>query len=250
MLTSSQALSFVASQNSRRKPDIPDFIKERMSDPSVYVYNVYAGTGWTRSIGSLGMYFIPKCEGTGSHPSGWEKYSKPLIIPPVVIEYIDIGEGQLRVEGVSGRSVAKDIVHDGGQVDLAPWGVFIAAGKTPTAEELSAAREALTKTMAALLDEADRLWNGSSDDRARVGAHHKNAAAYLGVKRTWLTNTQAMSECPFCYEPVRPSTVICPHCKQILDKARWLEGQADFILANATAATAPASKPAKASTNS
>lgn len=229
MIDARAVMGMVAATNARKKDPIPDLLRRQAEASTVKIYNIY-NIGWTRSLGSLGQFVIPACDDNGSpKPPDWAPYSKALEIPALIFEYYDRGDAKLAYNTWDGRDVAKDVVGVKGFTpanSLEHWGVFIAAGDTPTKAELATAKKKLVTKMNEVLREGDRLWAGTAKERNNLSDYHRRAATYLNQYRDWNTTPEQLENCEYCGESVRPGIAKCPHCGSILDHEKWERGQA------------------------
>jgi hypothetical protein len=162
----------------------------------------------------------------------WAPYSKPLVLPGLVFEHYDKGEGELALNYWDGRDVAKDITGESEGVpdnDLRNWGVFIAAGEKPTQAELVEAKNRLTATMQKFLQQGDLLYAGDQKDRNQLSTIHRKAATFLGQYRLWDVTPVQMIDCKFCFAKVNPAAAKCNSCGSILDRAKWESGQEGYV---------------------
>jgi hypothetical protein len=221
----SVAASVIGSLNQRTKDPVQEFLLEQAKNgPKKYIFNVF-NLSHTRRLGSLGSFHIPAVETNGSdHPQDWEPYSKPLVIPHLILESWDRGEGQVSTTPWPADLIVADIlgINEGQPAnDLRNYGVFCAAGATPTKVEIEAAKKLLVKRLTEDLREGDRLWSGDSRQRNQVNHIHRRAARYLGIKREWSADLVAQANCPFCDNAINPGALKCTNCGEILDEVRY-----------------------------
>jgi hypothetical protein len=234
IISASQALSTVNGLNKRRRAEVPDILlKQRDSQPSVYIYNIYP-VQHNRQISPHGLFIIPACadNGTPMDHTNWAPYSKPLVLPSIVFEHYDKGEGELALQYWSGKEVAQDVLGTSEGVDandLCNWGCFVAAGEKPTQQELTEAKRRLTITMQKFLQQGDLLYSGSQTERNQLSAIHRKAASYLGQYRLWDVTPQQMISCPFCWSKIHPQSAKCASCGSIVDHAKWAQGQEGYV---------------------
>lgn len=246
MISARQVGHELAKENARIVPQVSETLRRIAEEKKVHIFNIYP-VSWRKSLGSLGTFTIPACADNGSQrPEDWAPYSKALIVPGLVFESFDMGTKHLSMAHWDGMDVAKDILGltDGLAANsLERWGVFIAAGATPTKEELLQAKKRLSATMAEALQEGDRKWRGSDKERKELSDYHKRAAQYLNQKREWDSLAAEQVSCKFCGEPIKPNLIKCPQCREILDHQRWLEAQPEQILKAAQQHAAPVKPP-------
>jgi hypothetical protein len=248
LLTAAQAQATVTGLNKRVKRDIPDFLlRERDNRPRVHIFNLFP-VEFRKQIAPHGYFIIPACPDNGSsNPENWDSHSKALVIDGIIFQHYDKGEGELALDYLDGRDVAKDITGEAELIpanDLRRWGVFIAAGDTPTKAELAEAKRRLNETMHLFLQQGDELWNGTQAERNQLGPMHRRAAAYMRADRAWDTTVQVMTDCKFCFQKVHPDAAKCSHCGSILDRQKWDQGQDGYV---ATDAKPKLGKPAQQS---
>jgi hypothetical protein len=212
-ITASQAFSSVTNLNKRKRAEVPEILlKERDSRPPVHIFNIHP-VEWRRQISPHGQFLIPACDDHGSaNHEDWAPYSKPCIVPSIVFENYDQGEGVSGLQYWGGREVAMDVTGESEGVpdnDLRNWGVFIAAGEKPTAAELAEAKKRLIATMQKFLHQGDALFNGTQVERNQLGSIHRKAAEYLGQHRDWNVTPIQMIDCRFCYQKVNPLSAKC-----------------------------------------
>lgn len=218
MATAADAVAYVTSLNRRIRKNVPEFMAKRFAP--VYIFNIYPRAHRVM-LGSLGEFHIPACE-VG------QPYSKPCIINGFIADEYDLGDGKgnMSWNPEQGEDVAKDVVGIGSYSEGLStmttnrqwWGCFIAAGETPTAEELEAARKKLEQNMKMWLAEGDQLVTQGK----RPEATHIEAAVWLKQVRQWSNPVIAMMECPGCGESIKPN--IARHtCGAVIDKLKAIE---------------------------
>lgn len=194
---------------------------------------------WPRPCGggvrAHGTYLIPACEPCKTHRKTPCRACGTYALYEVhrTQEPEDIGEGKRRIVQIDDLDLAQDLAEP-----VKNFGVLAISGKTPTAEELAAAYDALEDYYRDVLESEDRVWQ----------AHHRHlnaeiagmAASYLGEDRDWLADTRPKKACDACGSMNVFNAVRCASstCGAILDweKARELgiltERQEDFALAS------------------
>lgn len=132
---------------------------------------------------------------------------------------VDMGDKRTHEFPIDADDIAADLCReinaDGG--DESFFGVFAAAGETPTSEELERASERLTAFYRRLVASADREWERSHsylfiNDVERRAAHH------LGLEKEWFYQARETVECPGCGEKIKPGVAVCRSCHAILDR--------------------------------
>lgn len=196
---------------------ILDMLPEELKDtgPPICIFNV-SPKAYLRSMGSMGHYLIPAC------PDG-AKHSAALKVPRILDDMRSDGMFKLVAVPVSGKAVVNDIVgigefHSPGE-DLTKWGVFVAAGQTPTDKELAEANRKLNQTWDYLITEADNYWKQGPQAHENVSDLHRLAAEKRGVDKEWAREVQPMKNCHVCGNRIMPTAAICTHCKTVLDEA-------------------------------
>lgn len=237
----------------RRVPPINPSIQKMIRENTVHVFNV-GPWGFRESMGSFGFYFIPACE-VGA-PMDWERTPRMEAAPGVFVpdnwtpsEYVvtdprteyaamkplpglmtepmptDIDQCTWNMQD-EGRYFANELLGVGighsQQNAKTHQGVFIAAGKEPTKDELAAARQLLERYMAARVLEADQAWARgpqSAEAVIRPQIHHV-CAEWMNLRdRAWLrgTDPQAQASCDACGSNVSSSAMVCKECGFILN---------------------------------
>ena len=180
----------------------------------VYIFNI-GPLSWTKDSvtkidnrvarGSAGSYAIEAC------PAG-AKYSKPLIIPSVVMSsYIDAASGAMKTDDVEGKYIAKDILHpnNGGDwsegVNLDERGCFMTFNETPTEKELADARAKLEVYGRSQLATATQLETRGELDK--ITPNMRLFATYFGEDRSWNKIYRKIGECPVCGDPMKENVV-------------------------------------------
>lgn len=134
---------------------------------------------------------------------------------------VDMGDKRTHEFPIAADDIAADLCReinaDGG--DESFFGVFPAAGETPTSEELESASERLTAFYRRLVASADREWERSHsylfiNDVERRAAHH------LGLEKEWFYQARETMDCPACGEKIKPGVAVCRTCGAILDRVK------------------------------
>lgn len=183
-----------------------------------YLFNIYS-TEHQINLGTAGQYYIPPC------PEGKEWVRSPNIIPGTVEDiYPHFTEGEeYRCRAIPGEDVVKAAlgigIGQGKQEDIRRFGIFASHNSKPTKEDLVEARKHLVPELQREVRQADRL-AASADpmDRKSVESEHfLRAARYLNIKKSWMNESQEMTQCRFCMVAVSPSAVICHSCKEVIN---------------------------------
>lgn len=187
-----------------------------------YLFNIYS-IEHTINTGSTGQYYIPPC------PEGQDWVRAPQIVPGTVEDIYPhfTDREEYRCRPTSGEDVVKAIlgigVGQGPNQDMRRFGIFASKHSTPTKAELAEARKLLVKELQSEIRKADAL-AASAKPEERVSTeseHFYKAAKYLGIKRPWMSEAEALSMCPFCSTPVRPQASICSGCHQVINQAAY-----------------------------
>lgn len=127
------------------------------------------------------------------------------------------------------RSIVQD--YSTAQVSLGPGaepGLFWVPGRLTEKEvvynypelieEYSAKQKKWFHNLVAL---ADADWNKNHNMLA-VSDLQRSAARALGIKKEWVEfQQQETVSCPFCTVSVPPFAIVCPNCKNVIDKVRY-----------------------------
>lgn len=213
----------------RRIPKLPESLQRWAEENTIHIFNVGP---WRHEIplGSLGTFLIPKCE-------KGKPFAAMRALPGIVVEPIPTDERNMELRQEDGRYIAEQIVgygkHRGKENDLRPYGVFVAAGKKPTPEEVEAARELLHQTYGEMVAEA-RSAHGQGEkvfvNVYRPGYHDVAAREMNLLDEAWLTKTNPSNrqKCEGCGTMVERNVMVCPSCKFILDEEKYKKHQARF----------------------
>lgn len=230
----------------RRIPPINQSIQQMIRENTVHVFNV-GPWGYRENMGSFGYFFIPACA-VGA-PMEWEKLPLPKVaagqwiadlwaegemrvtdphseysamrpLPGLMVEPMpkdqDSCEWNMQDEG---RYFANELLGVGighaVQNSHVRKGCFIAAGKTPTAKEVLAARTELETYMGERILEADRAWSQGPMEAEKVirpEIHHVCAQWLNLTDRDWLRGTkpQGRIKCMGCGALVDAGVATCP----------------------------------------
>lgn len=204
--------------NSRKRKPIPAYLEDAAKFPPVYIYNIY-DMAHEVPLGGMGTYRIPACE-----PGA--EYSEPCIVKGFIADEYDEadGNGKMSWNPEQGSDVAKDVVGIGSSspqmgsytTNRQWWGVFIAAGEKPTAEELASAKAKLDQMQTHLVMEGDGLALQGPEGIKQIGPVHRRAVQWKKQKRDWATLPETMVDCPGCGDPIKPG-VVKHSCGAILD---------------------------------
>jgi hypothetical protein len=159
---------------------------------------------WTL-VRTYGMYRIPA-------PKAGEE--RATLVVTDRIDVVDMGDNRRLEVPIHARKIAEDLA-----ADLGDYGVFVAEGQEPTAEEIASAKEHLIKVAKKLVFEGDQEWARSHNYRL-LSDLHRRAVKHLGLEREWAYEPAAMSECPVCGERIKPGVAVCRSCGAILDREK------------------------------
>lgn len=115
---------------------------------------------------------------------------------------------------------AKEIVADFFRSEqLLDKGCFIPAGEVPTEQEISAAHATRNAWLMRLVEEGEKLYGQhGAAGIPMIPDYFKRAAKELNLSPSWVvTMGKRMTECPACFDQVRPEAAICKSCGAILD---------------------------------
>jgi len=134
---------------------------------------------------------------------------------------MDLGDKRTLDVHITAREVADDLCReingDGGEESF--FGVFVAAGKMPSKEELSRAGARLATFYRRLVAGADREWE-RSHSFLFINDVERRAALHLGVEKDWFYQPRETVECPGCGEKIKPDVAVCKTCGAILDREK------------------------------
>jgi hypothetical protein len=215
-----QARRELAAKNRKDIFELPEEL--RVAGKPIKIFNVGP---WRhqRSMGSYGQFTIHPC------PKG-EEFSQPLEIPYITSDPVALDMFQMAHRHDSGRKLAADILGVGPfhtpPEDLTNYGVFIAAGDEPTAEELKAAKKKLRRYFEKLINEADSYWNQGPSSYVNIVDMHRQAAEALGqMNKPWARGVQETIKCHICATPHDPAAAICAACKAVLNEEVVIENR-------------------------
>lgn len=210
-----QAARELRTKNMKDVFELPEEL--RLIGNPVRIFNV-APFRHIRNMGSYGQWTIHPCE-----PG--EPHSISTNVPYITNDPVHIDMNQMAHRHDSGKKLALDIIgvgqfHTPGE-DLTKWGVFVAEGELPTAQELKKANQKFNKTCDELIREADTYWNQGPQHYVNITDMHRMAAFHRGQKeKPWARDIEVKSNCSMCGEQISPIAAICPHCKNVIDEAR------------------------------
>lgn len=235
----------------RTVPPVLPSIQAMSDEKTVHVFNVGP---WpqVRFLGSLGRFFIPAC--TEGAPKVWERnengvfeasefvdgdpktqYAAMEPLPGIVREPLPTDEKQMHWAEYEGKEVADQILGVGMMHSKAHslnrLGIFRAAGKTPTKDELAAAREEMKKYMLLMIQEARTAYAiGPKEAEAQIRPEiHMVCARWLNLQdEGWMVNANPESrlKCEMCSKLSDAGTVICSGCGYIFDEAKYKQFKA------------------------
>jgi hypothetical protein len=188
---------------------------------------------------SFGTYRIRGCEAGGPFALTHIEARKAMM---------DLGDKrtyELRIDaGEIAADLCREINADGGEESF--FGVFVAAGETPSSDELQQARERLAAFYRRLVAGADREWE-RSHSYLFINDVERRAAHYLGLDKEWFYQARETMECPGCGEKIKPGVAVCRTCRAILDRGKAASlGLVPPALEPAAVAPAMASREPKA----
>lgn len=210
--------SYKRQMTDRIIPPIPDYVTR--STRQVHVFNV-GPWAHKKHMGGYGEQVIPAC------PEGQDFVAGPVFSDPMTELYMK-NEAEMGRFEEDGRQFATEFLGEGrGQnsaYSLRHMGCFVAAGETPTDEELLLANEELDEKCRQLVNEA-REFHASNDPilkRAIVPEWHFKAAEHLKLTdEDWMVarNPHGRQKCKLCGTLVDGDVLKCPTngCGYIFD---------------------------------
>jgi hypothetical protein len=192
-----------------------------MKEANAVIVNL-TGQSWTLHR-SYGTFTVRGCDAAeanrgGSGGSG-DAYTLTPVTPRTAV--MDLGDKRTVNVPITAAEVAEDLCHeinaDGG--DDSYFGVFVAAGDSPTEEELAQSSVRLAAFYRRLVAAADREWE-RSHSYLFINDVERRAALYLGVEKEWFYQPRETVECPGCGEKIKPGFAVCKTCGAILDHAK------------------------------
>ena len=191
----------------RPDPAIPPMPTETATIVSVFPRTAF------RKNEKFGSYEIAPCPPCKEHDKApcdiCNNYAALVVgstLDPIDDPNVTDGSGR-RFQVVSAQQVAESCVVEG----CLDRGIFIAAGDTPTHEELAKARADYRAWAEAMVKDADGIW-AQKRDAAWINPLAHDAAKYLGMTRDWKADTSKKTDCLACGESARAGTVICSKC--------------------------------------
>jgi hypothetical protein len=141
-----------------------------------------------------------------------------LIAVGAIRAVMDLGDKRTMDVPISAREVAEDICReinaDGGETSF--FGVFVANGEKPTAEELDGGQRRLEAFYRSMVAGADREWE-RSHSYLFINDVQRRAARHLGLEKEWFYQARETKDCPGCGEKVRVDVAVCKTCRAILN---------------------------------
>lgn len=203
------------------KIDIERIDPRLLTGEPTYLFNIYS-CEFNQNTGSTGAFYIPPC------PEGKEYVRSPQSVPGTVVDtYPHFQEKEsYRARPVIGEDIVKAVLGiSPGQnktEDIRRFGVFASKNARPTKEELAEAKKLLIPELQRAVREADE-WSVSADPvtRQSIDQHHYDAANRLGVKRGWMSISEATGTCVFCGSAQKEGVPMCPSCNNITDQALY-----------------------------
>ncbi len=134
---------------------------------------------------------------------------------------MDMGDRRMVDYRVTAREVAEDIAREinGDSGEGSFYGVFVAAGETPTESELADARRRLEEFHLRLVAAADLEWERTRNPMF-ITDLERRAARQLNLEKPWLYNSKPQAECPVCAEKIKHGVAVCRSCGAILDREK------------------------------
>jgi hypothetical protein len=133
---------------------------------------------------------------------------------------MDIGDKRGIPSMINAEDIAADLIDND---NLGKFGIFVAAGPTPTPEELELARAILIKKAKDLVADGDMKW-ARLETRKEITDLNRWAVLQLGETREWAYEYQepapivAVPNCPACgIEQKIASPAICWNCRYPID---------------------------------
>jgi hypothetical protein len=135
--------------------------------------------------------------------------------------YMDMGDKRSVEVPIAADEIAADLCReinsDSGEESF--FGVFVAAGETPSNDELRRGRDKLAAFYRRLVAGADREWE-RSHSYLFINDVERRAAHYLGLEKDWFYQVHETVECPGCGEKIKPGVAVCRTCGAILDHGK------------------------------
>ena len=205
-------------------PQIQHIDPRMLAGDPTYIFNIYSIDHGMRNTGTTGTYYVGPC------PEGQAYYRSPTPVPAVVQDiYPHFGEKEeYRALAVPGDDIVAAVLGiSPGQNpddDITRFGVFASKNKTPSKQELDAARAKLITELQRQVRVADQLYADADADMRKSAFDNKffKAARFLNVRnKPWLMENAEVSTCKWCGADVRPDVPMCPGCHKIINKALY-----------------------------
>jgi len=246
---------YTDSRNSQRvQPMIRSQLASLEHGIPCWIYNISPIFEWIRQYKGLGTFMIPRRPSIGQvvvikgkeHTvtaediKGRFRVSAPVVINHAYRQSYDKGDnrripyveyGEEIAESLVGNSkiYPADLMHPTN--NLENWGVFITYGKP--FEELPKEEQDELILKASVVHETRCREKVATADRninrfpSAVLEVHRQCALFVNEERSWVTTrgTQAKNlgniDCPFCASSIKPSVLVCPVCKEVVDQAKY-----------------------------
>jgi hypothetical protein len=189
-----------------------------MKEANAVIVNL-TGQSWTLHR-SYGTFTVRGCDAAEANRGGpRDAYTVTRVTPRTAV--MDLGDKRTVDVPITAAEIAEDLCHeinaDGG--DDSYFGVFVAAGESPTPDELAQSSVRLAAFYRRLVAAADREWE-RSHSYLFINDVERRAALYLGVEKEWFYQPRETVECPGCGEKIKPGVAVCKTCGAILDHAK------------------------------
>jgi hypothetical protein len=134
---------------------------------------------------------------------------------------MDLGDKRTMEYRITAREIADDIAREinGDSGEGSYHGVFVAAGETPTENELAEARRRLEEFQRRLVAAADLEWERTKNPMF-ITDLERRAARQLGLEKPWLYDARPLADCPVCAEKIKHGVAVCRSCGAILDREK------------------------------
>lgn len=206
-------------QNNHGKVTIDRLDPRLLVGEPTYLFNIYSNE-YTINLGTCGIWYIPAC------PEGKTVHRAPQAVPGTFEDiYPHFTEGEeYRSRAIPGEDIVTAILGlDRPQENITVEGVFASKNEKPNKDEISAARQKLIPNLQRKLAKADQYF-ASAHAHERQSVYDDKffrAARYLNVKKSWLSEANEMTVCPFCTIAVSPTASICHGCHQVIDQVQF-----------------------------
>jgi hypothetical protein len=214
-----QAAAELAAKNHKVIYQLPPELQ--IAGKPIRIFNV-SSQKYEVCQGGMGTWTIPACE-----PG--QKFSKALEIPFIISEGIPTDMEHIEFRQMAGSAFAESVIgvgkHRHQTEDLRRWGVFIAKGDEPTAEEIEGARKHLRARYLELVTQADGYYGDGPGEYKNITRQHREALDWLTADgmdvedRPWHKPLTSKMECPACKGKIPHGSVKCPigSCCAIID---------------------------------